>query len=112
MAGAVLAAADGVAERVTAVALSPGELEVRRALVPDQRAPWAGVIELRPPSTPLSRWRIRSAAGAISLMPSDLFGGEDALGEIVRRSELEFRDGRWQRSPEPVERPPGERRAG
>jgi len=95
--GSAVAATDGVVSRVAAVGLSPGAFEVERAVARDQVARWTDVRELRPPRTPLSGWRILSTTGRISLMPSDLFGAENALGEIVRRSSLEFRLGRWRR---------------
>ncbi|HXY73607.1 MAG TPA: hypothetical protein VEM41_13800 [Actinomycetota bacterium] len=82
---------------MAAIYLSRDGLEIERAAAPRRVAPWTGIRELRPPRTPLSGWRIRSDTGVISLMPSDLLGGEDALPEIVRQSALEFRDGRWRR---------------
>ena len=92
-----LIAFGGVAERVVAVEWSDFGLIVHRAAVRDQRAPWAGVRELRPPRFPLGRWQIRLEDSAISLMPSDLLGGEGMLTETVRRSGLTFRRGRWKR---------------
>jgi len=92
-----LIAVAGVAERVTAVDASGDELVVRRVTAPDQRAPWAGIRELRPPRFPLGRWQIRSETSSISLMPSDLLGGERALEAVVLRSHLVFEQGRWRR---------------
>jgi hypothetical protein len=96
--GSALAAADGVVSRVAAVALSCDALGVERAVARNQAARWTDVRELRPPRTPAGRWRVLSTTGGISLMPSDLFGAESVLGEVVRRSSLEFRLGRWRRA--------------
>lgn len=97
VAGSLFAASAGVGQRVTAVEVTREGLVIARASGTGQRAEWAGIRELRPPRWPLGRWQVRSGTEAISLMPSDLLGGEDALTEIVRRSDLGFRRGRWRR---------------
>jgi len=97
LAGAGMIALGGLAERVVGVEVAPGELVVRRAGVPDQRARWAEIRELRPPRLPLGAWRIRSEGRVISLMPSDLLRGERALVETVRRSGLAFDGSVWRR---------------
>jgi hypothetical protein len=101
VAGAAFATVTGVTGRVTEVGVASDGLVVRRARAPEQRAPWAGLREVRPPRFPLGRWQIRSEGGAISLMPSDLLGGESALAVVVRRSDLAFDRGRWRRASRP-----------
>jgi hypothetical protein len=91
--GLFIAVAGSVA-RVTGFRARDDGLVVVFARRPPFRAPWAEVLSLKPPASPLGGWRVADARGARStLMPSDLFGHEDLLVLIVRRAGLRF-DGR------------------
>jgi len=94
-------AASGLRARVTALDVQGAGLCIRYAAKPSFFVSWASLRSLRAPRTPLGGWRIDSVSGAVTLMPSDLFGHEGVLEAMVCLGVLTF-DGRaWSRGPAP-----------
>jgi hypothetical protein len=88
----------GLVARVTRLSSLPDRVVVRRAALGDREARLARVVRVVPPRWPVGAWRILGDERAISLMPSDLLGAEEALAGLVRGAGLRF-DGRTWRRP-------------
>jgi hypothetical protein len=97
--GGAFVAVSGLAGRVTELDLSGSGLSVRYAGRKAFSTTWREVLALRSPRTPLAGWRIETARGRRTLMPSDIFGNEALLLVCVAWAELEFdRRGNWRRT--------------
>ena len=97
--GGAFVALSGLAGRVTELELSRGGLSIRYAGRKAFAATWREVLALRSPRTPLAGWRIETARGRRTLMPSDIFGNEALLRSLVAWAELEFEGrGNWRRT--------------
>jgi hypothetical protein len=98
--GTFIAIAGSVA-RVTEMLAGDEGLHVHFAARSPFRARWGEIHELRSPRTPVGGWRLAAADGTrTTLMPSDLFGHEELLAEVVARSGLSFDGRRWVRDGE------------
>jgi hypothetical protein len=96
VAGGTFIAVAGSVARVTGVHAGDEGLLVHFAARAPFHARWAEIHTLRPPGTPVGGWRLAAAGGTgTTLMPSDLFGHEELLAEIVARSGLSFDGRRW-----------------
>ncbi|HYT30145.1 MAG TPA: hypothetical protein VEN82_05160 [Actinomycetota bacterium] len=93
-----LIAVTGIAGRVVGIEVRDQALTIRYAARPAFVLPWSELHRLRPPATALGGWRLASARGARTLMPSDLLGNEGVLGSAILRAGLAF-DGRCWRTP-------------
>jgi len=95
--GTFIAVAGSVA-RVTGMLAGHEGILVHFAARSPFRARWGEIHGLRPPGTPVGGWRLAAAGETgTTLMPSDLFGHEELLAEIVARSGLSFDGRRWVR---------------
>jgi hypothetical protein len=83
----------GLAWRVRGFRYNGEVLVVRYAMRPSWVVPLGACRELRPPRLPVGGWRVRTADGGRTLMPSDLLGNEWVLTAIVARAGWSF-DGR------------------
>jgi hypothetical protein len=95
----VFIAVSGLAGRVTELDLSESGLSIRYAGRTTFSSSWREVLALRSPRTPLAGWRLETACGRRTLMPSDIVGNEALLVLFVAWAGLEF-DGRrsWRRT--------------
>jgi hypothetical protein len=94
IAGGGVVALSGFAARVTEIRAGHERLVILFARRRPFVAPWSDVQGLCPPGTPIGGWRVTTGGGSrTTLMPSDLFGHEELLPLIVRRTGLRF-DGR------------------
>lgn len=100
VAGGTFIAIAGSVARVTGMLAGDEGLHVHFAARSPFRARWDEIHELRSPRTPVDGWRLATEAGRTTLMPSDLFGHEELLAEIVARSGLSFVGRRWVRDGE------------
>lgn len=90
-----VALVEGLRGRVTGLTRRRASLLVRYA----GRRPFPirvrDLVEVRPPRWPLGGWRVRTSAGARTLMPSDLLGHEVVLGALIAAAALRFDRGAW-----------------
>lgn len=84
------AAAAGTIGRVTSLRAGPSGLDVGYRGRAAFRPSWSEVTALRAPRWPLGGWRVDTARGARTLMPSDLLGHEHLLATVVARGGLRF----------------------
>jgi hypothetical protein len=97
-AASALIAAAGFAARVTRIESCSDGVAVHYGWRPSFELAWHEVMALIPPRWPLGGWRLTGQGRARVLMPSDLWGQEALLDDVISQAKLRFKDGAWRSS--------------